>query len=136
MDNNIAIDSLDITNFDTIKSLNTTIQSNLNYINILNETVAMNYDIFKELNTTIETNADQIDVLNGTIPIFLDFMNNLNDTITTNLDDIDTLNANVNMNNQFIKSNNASTYLMTNSCCKFLLRDFKFKTVYNTIINK
>ena len=49
-----------------------------------------------------------------------------------NSDSIDTLNANVSMNDQFIKSNIASTYLMINSCCKIFLRDFEFKTVYNT----
>ena len=53
-------------------------------------------------------------------------------TVTMNSDSIDTLNANVSMNDQFIKSNIASTYLMINSCCKIFLRDFEFKTVYNT----
>ena len=52
-----------------------------------------------------------------------------------NSDSIDTLNANVSMNDQFIKSNIASTYLMINSCCKIFLRDFEFKTRLFTVLD-
>ena len=50
---------------------------------------------------------------------------NLTDATTMNSDNIDT--------RAIIDTLNASTYLMINSCCKFLLLiDFDFKTVYNT----